>query len=523
MQSAAFLTLTALKATIVLAAAFLIAAVLRRASASARYLLWTAALAAVLAIPIFSVSLRPWNVAVTAHSTAIAAIELPAAPTAPEPAPGPARWVFALWLCGAALVAGRAILGHWRVRLSLRRAAVLRDPAWQLKLAETCAAIGLRRPVVLRRGAETEVPISYGLLSPVILLPAQSEEWSDSLRGVVLLHELTHIRRFDWLACLISQLACAIYWFHPLAWLAATRLRREQERSCDDAVVTAGTPQSEYAEHLLALAGSLSHSAMGMAEASGLELRVRALLDPNRKRHSVNRRACAVAAAALLACAIPFAIVQAQDSGPRAGLNGTVYDPSGASIPNASVLLKNLSGKGQEIARSNAAGEYHFDSIPASKYEVEVNARGFARYRLPALDLTANPAAQADFHLEIGAISETLDVVAAGQPAPMQRSSAHTGSIAVGGSVQATKLVRQVSPVYPPSAQAAGIEGTVLLQAIVSKQGTLSHLTALNSVDPQLVQAAIDAVQQWTYQPTLLNGQPVQVVTTITVNFNLRQ
>ena len=523
MQPAAFLTLTALKATVVLAAAFLGAAALRRASASARYFLWISALAAVLAIPILSTSLRPWSVPISAPHSAIMSIDPQPAQTAPEPAPGPEHWIFWLWLCGATLVLGRVAIGHLRVRLALRRAPVLHDPMWQSKLVETSSAIGLRRPVDLRRGAETEVPISYGLFHPVILLPMQSQDWTDARRAVVLLHELTHIRRFDWLACLLSQLACATYWFHPLAWLAASRLRQEQERSCDDAVVSAGTAQSAYAEHLVALAGSLSQSAMGMAEVSGLEQRVRALLDPYRKRQSISRKACVASLTALLACAIPFAALRAQDSGPRASLSGTVYDPSGAIIPNATVLLKNLTAKGQEIARSNAAGEYQFDSIPASTYEVEVNARGFARYHLTALDLTTNPAAQADFRLEIGAISETFDVVAPGQPVSMQRSSAHTGPIAVGGLVQATKLVHQASPVYPPSAQAAGIEGTVLLQAIVSKQGTLSHLTALNSVDPQLVQAAIDAVQQWTYQPTLLNGRPVQVVTTITVNFSLRQ
>ncbi len=521
MQPVAFLSLTALKATIVLAAAFFGAAALRRSSASARYFLWIATLVAVLAIPVLSIAIRPWSVPIPAPHAAIVSIDPQPVQTAP--APGPARWLFALWLCGAVIVLVRVAAGHLRIRLSLRRAPVLRDPVWQSKLAEISASIGLRRGVDLRRGAETEVPFSYGLLRPVIVLPAQSQDWSDARRSVVFLHELTHIRRFDWLACLVSQLARAAYWFHPLAWLAASRLRQEQERSCDDAVVTAGAGQSAYAEHLVALAGSLSQSAMGMAEISGLEQRIRALLDPYRKRQSVSRKACVATLVALVACAIPFAALRAQDSGPRVSLSGSVYDPSGAIIPDATVLLKNLTGKGQEIARANAAGQYHFDSIPASHYDVEVNARGFARYRRPALDLTTGATATANFNLEIGSISETIDVVGTGQSAPMQRSSALTGPIAVGGRVQATKLIHMVQPVYPPSAQAAGTEGTVLLEAIVSKQGTLSHLTALNSVDPQLTQAAIDAVQQWTYEPTLLNGSPVQVVTTITVNFSLRQ
>jgi protein TonB len=96
------------------------------------------------------------------------------------------------------------------------------------------------------------------------------------------------------------------------------------------------------------------------------------------------------------------------------------------------------------------------------------------------------------------------------------------GGIRVGGNVQATKLVHQTKPVYPAGAQAAGIEGTVLLKAVISIQGNLLGLVVLNtSVDPELAQAAMDAAKQWQYEPTLLNGVPVEVVTTITVNFRL--
>jgi protein TonB len=94
----------------------------------------------------------------------------------------------------------------------------------------------------------------------------------------------------------------------------------------------------------------------------------------------------------------------------------------------------------------------------------------------------------------------------------------------VGGDVQATKIVKMVRPEYPDQAKDAGIEGTVLLRAVVGKDGSLLNLGVLNSnVDAMLAKAAMDAVSQWRYQPTLLNGQPVEVITTITVNFRLEQ
>ena len=533
MNSIAFLSTAALKATVVFAAAFLLVLGLRRASAAARYFVWTSALVTALAIPILSLSVRPWKVAAVVMPQALATVDAAGSPAAGPSAPvtSPARsfgWLIPLWFCGVMAVVARMAIGHARVRLSIRRAPEIRDPAWLTALNAAAGRIGLRRRVELRNSLDTEVPVSYGLLRPVILLPAEFEEWSDDRRSVVLLHELTHIRRLDWLSCVISQLACAAYWFHPLAWLSVARFRQEQERSCDDAVVVAGTGQSAYAEHLVALASSLTAgrsswpAAIGMAEANGLEQRVRALLDPRRKRRSLNGRVCLAALSAILVCAIPFAALRAQDAGPKVALSGTVVDASGAVVPNAVVLLKNANGKNQEIARSGAAGEYHFAAVAAGKYDVEVRSPGFAAYHQAALDLTGSNPARADFKLDIGTVSETVDVVGKG-PRPVPAATTGTPHrIRVGGNVQATKLLHMTHPVYPADAQAAGIEGAVMLRAVISMQGDLLGLAVINtSVDPELAQAAIDAVKQWRYQPTLLNGAPVEVVTTITVNFRL--
>jgi len=86
--------------------------------------------------------------------------------------------------------------------------------------------------------------------------------------------------------------------------------------------------------------------------------------------------------------------------------------------------------------------------------------------------------------------------------------------------VQAGNLISQVKPVYPAIAKSARISGTVLLQADISKQGTIENLRVLSG-HPMLVQSALDAVKQWRYKPYLLNGEPVPVETTITVNFTL--
>lgn len=94
--------------------------------------------------------------------------------------------------------------------------------------------------------------------------------------------------------------------------------------------------------------------------------------------------------------------------------------------------------------------------------------------------------------------------------------------IRVGGNVQAANLTRKVQPTYPPLAKQARIQGKVILSAVISKDGTIQNLT-VQSGHALLIQAALDAVRQWIYRPTLLNGEPVEVSTEIEVNFTLSQ
>jgi protein TonB len=99
--------------------------------------------------------------------------------------------------------------------------------------------------------------------------------------------------------------------------------------------------------------------------------------------------------------------------------------------------------------------------------------------------------------------------------------SVPTPRIRIGGPVQAAKLVSKVDPVYPAQARAAGIEGEVVLNITISEDG---HVEAAEPTDgnAMLATAAVEAVKQWVYRPTLLNGQPVTVMTQVTVPFKLQ-
>jgi len=532
MHSNAFLLDAAVKATVILTVAFLFTAGMRHGSASARYFTWTCALAAILVLPVFSLVLPRWDFTLKTPSARVISPPAPVSGTAPlvaevgkleaAPAVRTFPWLAAIWLAGATIGLARLAAGHFRLWLSLRRAGEGCGSEWLALVEETAARIGLRRAVSMRRSPETDVPLTCGVFAPAVVLPCGSEEWDAQRRGVVLLHELTHARRRDPLVYLLARVAAAVYWFHPLAWLAVARFRREQERSCDDAVVRAGAGQSAYASHLVALARSVAPSgaysaALGMAATGDLEQRVRALLEPGRNRRGLSRRVCLTGLTAALALIVPLAALHAQSSGPVASLAGSVYDISGAAVPGVLIMLNGVHN--QEAARANAAGQYSFSGIPAGSYRLQVRARGFAEFQ-KAVVLTAGAPQQMKITLGLGDVTETVEVVGKAGPRP-----APTGTpqrIRVGGNVQATRLLTSVKPVYPPGAEAAGIEGTVLLHAVISTQGDLLSISLMStSVDAELAKAAMDAVRQWHYQPTLLNGAPVEVVTTIAVTFRL--
>jgi protein TonB len=94
------------------------------------------------------------------------------------------------------------------------------------------------------------------------------------------------------------------------------------------------------------------------------------------------------------------------------------------------------------------------------------------------------------------------------------------GAVRVGGNIRAPEKTRHVAPVYPPIAQSAAVQGVVILDALIGGDGKVQDARVLRSI-PLLDQAAIDAVRQWEFTPTMLNGTPVPVIMTVTIQFTL--
>jgi len=524
MTQIAWLGEVAWKATAVLAAAFAVAALLRRVSAAARHFLWTETLAALLLLPAVMAVGPQWT-APTVMAPVSHAGDKIAGGTGTTLVVRPQRtsipWIW-LWAIGASIVALRFGVGAFYTRRIVRRAR----PAVYAEGLTAELTAGMKRNVAVLE-ADVPVPLACGLVRPAVVLPAGAADWPAARLATVLQHELAHIRRWDLAAQALGQVACCLYWFHPLAWLAARRLRQERERACDDAVLAAGVAAHDYAADLVDLARGMAArrssfaDAPAMAEACDLESRVRALFDTSRNRRPLGLKAAVAIELGLLALLLPLASFTMKAQGPQGTLVGVVLDPSGARVPNARVVAKSSDGSNQEQTKANLAGEYSFAVLPAGQYVLEIASPGFKLLKVNAT-VVAGQATRIDGNLAVGEIAEAVTVTGTKPPVVTPNAMGTGERIKVGGNVQAAKLVKQAKPEYPAELQQAGVQGTVVLQGIISKGGdVLSPKVLSTNVDPRLVQFALNAFQQWRYQPALLNGEPVEVVTTVSIDFTL--
>ncbi|MCA9016097.1 MAG: hypothetical protein KDA77_12265, partial [Planctomycetaceae bacterium] len=204
------------------------------------------------------------------------------------------KHTFALiWLGGFLLMLLPLLTGLWGNRRLRKQGQLLDSPDWQRMMTELSNRLDLQRPVTLLSGGPQQMPLTFGLRQPCVVLPEDAVNWDEERRQVVLLHELAHIKRFDVPLQMIARLGCALFWFHPLVWWSARQMRLEREHACDDCVLLAGQEPSVYASHLLEIAHQLSNqsrfttAALCMARKSQLEGRLLAVLDTHRSRAQV--------------------------------------------------------------------------------------------------------------------------------------------------------------------------------------------------------------------------------------------
>jgi beta-lactamase regulating signal transducer with metallopeptidase domain len=432
---------SSIRVVAVLAVATLLVATMRRSSASLRAMMLTAALAGTLVLPLIALLVPRVEVpllpahgvgqthAFAANRNAPASLEpsliprptpnasqslrdtLPAA-SAIEPSPHSAavgasgtgvqrqNWldvyaqislasiVVLVWSIGATALLLRLVRSHHRLRELVSGATDAEDD-WNARVEEARRRLGIRRHIVVRMSRKTDIPAVAGVFTPVLLLP-RAADWSPSEQRDVVLHELAHVARWDALSQLLSNLACAVYWFIPLTWYAARHAAALRERACDNVVLHCGTLPSQYAQHLLTLSSapmstSLEPVALAMARQARIHRRVLDILDVDTRRTKFSASFTAMFIAAALGM-IALAAVVAPVSATEPSRPGAESASGAPTSPGSSVASPDTVSTEAPLAKDAHGSAGDTVITPAA-----LHVRDTARTDTPALAPAIEP------------------------------------------------------------------------------------------------------------------------------------
>jgi TonB family protein len=597
------LIVAAVQSSIILLMAFTAHALFRRQSAAVRHVILTAGLVTGLVIPALAPLLPSWTAPDKFAGGAVGSLfsdeplvqenvgsedrVFESAPGFPAAAGGQAKNLAnRIWLAGVAIGVTLILVGLLRITLFGRQSKSQIHARLMSAVTEIATALRLKRRIRVVH-SERGVLGTWGILQPRIVLPTDSENWSDDRLRIVLTHEIAHIKRFDWLVQMLAEFGRAFYWFNPLFWVVCRRLRSESEHACDDVVLNAGIDGKDYAGHLLEVARTLKDSVsawspvLAMAQMPSLERRFLAMLNPSLNHRSVTPATVMVVGIIAIFVTFPVAAMRApqQASKPAAmpapaavpianttpaiavmaptlrppakrtavrkpapepefparqgladgSLFGVASDSSGAALPGVTVTVSTVETAGADTR------ETPVETIVSDETGTfQFRALTPGEYSLKAELLGFAPFRKRGLRIASGQVLKENIVLSLGTVSqrvevtaagqPRPPQSPGTARrIRIGGNVVAAKLASQVKPIYPQAARDAGIEGTVHLHALIGTDGTLIALRVTSNNDQDLANAALEAVRQWRYTPALLNNQPIEVFTEIDVAFKLAQ
>ena len=293
------------KATVATAFAMMGAWLARRRRAAVRHLILVAAFAALALLPVATAVLP----AVPVRLVTMPAVADPASATplnwTVEPSrltssgalresrdtssARPVRSISTLlsmvWLAGMICGLVPVAVGLWQIRRVRRHGLPWRDA--QTMANDLARLAGFCRPIDVMVHEAIAGPMTCGVVRPAILFPSDARTWAHADVRRALTHELEHVRRSDWVTLCLARVICAIYWFHPLVWIANRQLCVNAERACDDAVLRVSHPFG-YADQLVTLAErSLAQTGrplLAMANRGDLSTRVHAVLNTRQQR-----------------------------------------------------------------------------------------------------------------------------------------------------------------------------------------------------------------------------------------------
>jgi TonB family protein len=561
-----------LKPTLILMCATVIVLLLQRASASMRHAVWILAMAGAVLLPVVALVIPPVELPIPLRASTTVTflpVQDPSAAVAGEPGLKPSTTHLTdpaglassagiqpamVWLLGVAALFIRLFAGLAATRGIAKTATTMPDDSWRPLIGDLSAAFRIRRAVRLLFINRNISPITWGFRRHTILLPADAARWSEERRRLVLAHELAHVKRRDGLTQIFIQIVCCLHWFNPLVWYAARRLRIERERACDDRVLSLGPAATDYADHLIQIVRglrterTLSLAAISMAQPSQLETRLVSILDPRARRRALSTAATfllgaltAVLTASVAAIGVaaevlppPVSIISTRLASPPA--ETPVAKPPatpqrtriGAGTTPSTVVIapRVLESKPPiytpEALQSRIEGTVTLEAAVDRQGNIKIHriVKGLG-YGLDeraigtVLDWKFAPA------LRNGVLVEAITQIDVDFKLPitldLQIKLDQKGAVII-----SPIIVSRVEPVYSEEARQARYQGTVVLEATIHKDGTVSVGKVVRNLGLGLDENAIEAVNQWKFQPAMRNGEPVSVTVNVQVHFKLK-
>ena len=296
-----------------------------------------------------------------------------------------------LWSAGLAVLLLRLAFGLAGAARLTSEGTPLDDDAWHVLLERFIAFVSLRREVRLKSHPEVVVPLTWGFRKPIVLFPDGAGAWTDDERSSALYHELSHIKRADFLAMLLVRTSLALFWWNPLCWIVYREILKEQEIACDELVLRAGIRPSTYAASLLAFRRSAgfrwspSAALLGIVGRSSFEGRLAAIL-----KHKLTLMEVKMKTKIMLALALVAAVALIGTAGPAAGVEKSAVKttvvatalpaPAGLAVPapdvdqtkaEGSVLADQEQEKAKEAEKAKKA-EKAKEAEKAAKEKAEV-------------------------------------------------------------------------------------------------------------------------------------------------------
>lgn len=541
-----------------------------------QYAFWRTVLAVCLLLPV----VQPWQPGVMTFVPR-GGQSGPFAPTHPEfdlpagaPVAPPFDWVAAATIVipiGIAARLGWIGLGMIRLGRTRRRATEA-----AVGFDDLQHAIGTTAPIFW--SGEVRHPVTFGVLEPVVLLPIALRAAELPAQRAVVAHELNHVRRRDWAWVVAEEVVRSVFWFHPGIWWLVSRVQLARETVVDELSILVTNARRTYLDTLLAFADDTG-LASSPAFSARRHLFHRVMLLSGEGQMSSRRVAIA---SCVLVLALGVGTVEAVRAFPLYAAAAAAAAPAPAPVPQEPTPVGDPQPPPRDQQYRGHRVDFDFQDadlravlrafasenrlnvtidpqvegrvnillhdVPwdqAFEWILQANKLGYtvegSMFRIAPLSVLGGKQSQEDKDKlrQRVMLLEKSRPFARGvpgdlasrendSPAPPPPSPEYEALIAqyqpvrIGGGIKTPPKVRDIKPAFPPLAQTAGVQGVVIVEALVDSNGDVVDARLLRSI-PLLDEAALSAVKQWRFSPTLLNGSPVAVLMTVTVNFSLQQ